>query len=373
MMEGNMFHARLNRVLDKMETEQFDAIALNPGPSFYYITGLSFHLMERPVVLILSSTEKPTLVLPELERSKAEKTELELELISYGEDDVSRAEAFQTAASRLDLDKLNIGIEPLRLRVFELRLLESVAPEACFASCEMTLSSLRTVKDKSEIEAIRRAVSVAEKALSATLPLIRLGMTEKELASELTIQLLRAGSEPAMPFKPIVASGPNTALPHATPTDRELQSGDLLLIDWGATINGYMSDITRTFALGEIEPELEQIHAIVQESNAAGREAIRPDVPCQEIDRASRAVIDNAGYGPFFIHRTGHGIGLEAHEHPNIREGNTETLVPGMTFTVEPGVYLPDRGGVRVEDNMVVTTSEGESLSRYNRQLEVIA
>jgi Xaa-Pro dipeptidase len=175
-----------------------------------------------------------------------------------------------------------------------------------------------------------------------------------------------------MPFKPIVASGPNSALPHATPTDRKLQNGDLLIIDWGATVDGYISDITRTFALDEIDTELEKIHSIVQGSNAAGREAIRPGAACEEIDRACRSVIDAAGYGQFFIHRTGHGIGLEAHEHPNIREGNLQTLTPGMTFTVEPGVYIPDRGGVRVEDDAIVTDSGGESLSTYNRQLEVI-
>jgi Xaa-Pro dipeptidase len=368
-----MHQERLTRLTEAMKTEKLDAIALNPGSSFYYLTGLSFHLMERPVVIILSINEKPTLILPELERSKAEKADLDLELISYGEDDASRSQAFQQASTRLDLDRCHIGVEPLRMRVFELRLLESASPGTDFLSCEGTLSSLRIIKDKHERDSIRQAVVVAEGALANTLPLIRVGMSERELASELTMQLLRTGSDPAMPFKPIVASGPNSALPHATPTDRKLQIGDLLIIDWGATVNGYISDITRTFAIGKIDPELEKVHSIVQQSNAAGREAVKPGVACQEIDRASRAVIEDAGYGPFFVHRTGHGIGLEAHEHPNIREGNLQTLVPGMTFTVEPGIYLTDRGGVRVEDNMIVTDSGGESLSTYNRQLEVIA
>ncbi len=367
-----MYQERLTRLTQIMKTEGFDIIALNPGPSLYYLTGLSFHLMERPVILILPLNDKPTLILPNLERSKAETSELDLELISYGEDDASRSQAFQEASTRHDLDNRRIGVEPLRARVFELRLLESVAPQASFVSCEEILSSLRIIKDEKERDSIQRAVLVAEQALRATIPLIRPGMSEKELASELTIQLLRAGSEPAMPFKPIVASGPNSALPHATPTDRKLQNGDLLIIDWGATVNGYISDITRTFALGEIDTELEEIHAIVQRSNAAGRQAIRPDVPCEAIDKASRSVIEDAGYGEFFIHRTGHGIGLEAHEHPNIREGNLQTLSPGMTFTVEPGIYLPNRGGVRVEDNVIVTETGGESLSTYNRQLEVI-
>jgi Xaa-Pro dipeptidase len=368
-----MHQERLTRLIEAMKTAKFDAIALNPGPSLYYITGLSFHLMERPVILILTSNNKPTLILPDLERSKAEMSDLDLEMISYGEDDASRSQAFQDASTRLDLDNRCIGVEPLRSRVFELRLLESVAPQASFASCEETLSSLRIIKDENERDSIRRAVLVAEEALRATIPLIRTGMSERELASELTIQLLRAGSEPAMPFKPIVASGPNSALPHATPTDRKLQNGDLLIIDWGATVDGYISDITRTFAISEIDTELEKIHSIVQGSNAAGREAIRPGASCEEIDRASRSVIAEAGYGRFFIHRTGHGIGLEAHEHPNIREGNLQTLTPGMTFTVEPGVYIPDRGGVRVEDNVIVTDSGGESLSTYNRRLEMIA
>jgi Xaa-Pro dipeptidase len=368
-----MHQERLTRLIETMRTEKFDAIVLNPGPSLYYMTGLSFHLMERPIVFIITLNEEPTFILPELELSKAEKSDLGLELIPYGEDDASRAQAFQEASTRLHLDQRCIGVEPLCLRVFELRLLESASPGADFVSCEGALSSLRMIKDENEKNYIRQAVVVAENALKATLPLIRVGMSELELASELTTQLLRAGSEPAMPFQPIVASGPNSALPHATPTDRKLQAGDLLIIDWGATVGGYISDITRTFTLGEIDPELEKIHSIVQGSNAAGREAVQPGIACQEIDRASRAVIENAGYGQFFIHRTGHGIGLEGHEHPNIREGNLQTLIPGMTFTVEPGIYLPDRGGVRVEDDVIVTDSGGESLSTYNRQLEAIA
>jgi Xaa-Pro dipeptidase len=199
-----------------------------------------------------------------------------------------------------------------------------------------------------------------------------MGMTERELASELTLQLLRAGSQPEMPFSPIVASGPNSALPHATPTERALKPGDLLILDWGATADGYISDITRTFAVGEIDAELAKIHSIVQQSNASGRDAIRPDITAQDIDRVSRAVIEAAGYGQYFIHRTGHGIGLEAHEPPYLRESNTLPLAPGMTVTIEPGIYLPDRGGIRVEDDLLVTDTGGESLSTYNREIEVI-
>jgi len=367
-----MYRERLTRLIQEMKAAGLDAMALNPGPSLFYLTGLSFHLMERPVVCIITPDEKPLLILPELERSKADASDLDIEPISYGEDESSRTQAFKKSTTRLRLNNRRIGIEPLRLRVLELRLLETAAPKASITPGDAVLSSLRIVKDEAEMSAIRRAVTIAEHALKATLPLIRLKMTELELASELTLQLLRAGSQPDMPFSPIVASGPNSALPHATPTERALKPGDLLILDWGATFDGYISDITRTFAIGEIDAELADVHQIVQQANATGREAIRPGVTCQDIDRAARAVIEAAGYGRYFIHRTGHGIGLECHEPPYIREGNTQSLAPGMTFTVEPGIYLHGRGGVRVEDDLIVTSTGGESLTTYNREIEVI-
>jgi Xaa-Pro dipeptidase len=186
------------------------------------------------------------------------------------------------------------------------------------------------------------------------------------------MQLLRAGSDPELPFSPIVASGPNSALPHAVPGDRELSAGDLLILDWGATSRGYISDLTRTLAMGEIEAELARIHEIVQQSNAAGRWAVMPEGTCGGVDQAARAVIAASGYGEFFIHRTGHGIGLEAHEPPYIRGDSAERLAPGMVFTVEPGIYLPGRGGVRVEDNVLVTAEGGESLTTFPRDLRVV-
>jgi Xaa-Pro dipeptidase len=234
------------------------------------------------------------------------------------------------------------------------------------------ISALRLVKDEVEVKSIRHAVEVAERALQATLSLFLVGMTERELAAELVMQLLRAGSESEFPFSPIVASGPNSAIPHATPTDRAIQAGDLLIMDWGAKIDGYVSDITRTFAIGDIDPEFAQIYRIVTQANAAGRDAIRPEITCGEIDHAAREIIEAAKFGDYFLHRTGHGIGMEGHEPPYIQAGSDQRLIPGMTFTVEPGIYLPDRGGVRIEDDMLVTEDGGVSLTTYPRELEVI-
>ena len=219
---------------------------------------------------------------------------------------------------------------------------------------------------------MQRAAEIAETALEATLPLLKVGMTELALASELTAQLLRAGSEPKTPFSPIIASGPNSAQGHATPSDRALSPGDSLVLDWGAANEGYISDITRTFFVAEAPDEFSRIHEIVQQANAAGRAAVHPGVSCGSIDLAARSEIQTAGYGEYFIHRTGHGIGLEGHEPPFIREGEETMLETGMTFTIEPGIYLPGQGGVRVEDDMAVTEDGAVSLTTISREARVV-
>jgi Xaa-Pro dipeptidase len=363
---------RISRLGRLMQEHGLDAVALNPGPTFLCLTSLSFHLMERPVVALFAPDRQPWLVLPEFERTKAEAGPVDFNLATYEEDEASRQRAFEQAAAGFGLDSMRVGVEPLRLRVLELRLLEAVAPRARFESGEIALIPVRASKDVSEQKAMRKAVEIAETALEAALAHVRVGMTEHDLAGELTLQLLRAGSEPELPFSPIVASGPNSALPHGLPGQRKMIEGDLLLIDWGANHAGYISDITRTFSIGATDPELERIHKIVQQANQAGRDAVRAAAACSAVDDAARSVIAEAGYADFFTHRTGHGIGLDVHEPPYIRGDNPEQLVPGMTFTVEPGIYLTGRGGVRIEDDVLVTSDGGETLTSLPRELRII-
>lgn len=363
---------RLERLYALLRENELDALALNPGPSLFYLSGLQFHLMERPVVLVLSHQHQAALVLPELELPKVALFPYEVRPFAYGENPSSWEAAFRAALQSLELEGKRIGVEGNRLRLLEYRYLQAAAPRAVFREAGEVIARLRRKKDEREVARIRKAVEIAEKALEATLPQIRPGMTERELAAELTVQLLRHGSEPEMPFSPIVAAGPNSANPHATPTDRPLQRGDLLIIDWGATYEGYIADLTRTFAVGEVDEGLRHIAGIVAEANQRARQAARPGQPCAEIDRAARRVIEDAGYGLYFTHRTGHGIGLEGHEEPYLRGDNEQPLEVGMTFTVEPGIYLPDRGGVRIEDNLVITESGAETLSTLPRTLRVV-
>jgi Xaa-Pro dipeptidase len=328
--------------------------------------------MERPVVLLVAQGKDPVIVLPELESPKVNLFPYKVNVFAYGENPSEWDAVFRKAVQSLGLDGKKIGVEPRHLRLLEFRYVRAGAPEADFPDASEALASLRLRKDESEVEAMRRAVKVAQDALEATIPLIKIGMTEKEIASELILQMLKHGSESELPFPPIVSAGPNSANPHGSPSDRKLQRADLLVVDWGATVDGYISDLTRTFAVGEVEPEFKKIAEIVLKANEAGRAAGRSGVPCANVDKAARGVIEQAGYGKYFTHRTGHGIGMEGHEEPYMRGDNMQMLYPGMAYTVEPGIYLPERGGVRIEDNVVVSKDGVEVLSDMPRELRVV-
>lgn len=364
-----MTASRFLRLQQLMDLQGLQAIALNPGPTLTYLTGLHFHLMERPTVLVIAFGQQPLLILPELEQAKLSASQISLRPVPFGDDPATWAAAFRQALEPLKLVQSEIGVEPVRMRYLEMEYLQQAVPAARFVSASRVTGELRLYKDTDEISEMRRAVAIAQRSLLDVLPMVKPGISEKALAAELTLRLLRNGSDSELPFQPIVAGGPNGANPHAMPTERQLQRGDLLVIDWGARSNGYCSDLTRTFAIGDVDPELKMIYETVRQANAAGRAAGKPSASAGEVDFAARAVIEQAGYGQYFTHRTGHGLGLEDHESPYIFSGNEQRLSPGMTFTVEPGIYLPGRGGVRIEDNMLVTVDDSESLSDLPRDL----
>ena len=367
-----MTQSRFDKLNASLRTSDLDAVILNPGPTLKYLTGLGFHLMERPVVLFFAKDQVPAIVMPELELQKVASLPYQLQVFAYPENPSEWNDVFRKAAQALGLDGKRIGVEPRNLRLLEYGYVKAGAPGADFPDAGDVVSGLRLKKDKAEVEAMRKAVQITQSALEATIPMIKIGMAEKELSSELVAQLLKHGSEPEMPFSPIVSGGPNSANPHASPSERKLQAGDLLVIDWGATYDGYISDLTRTFAVGEVDNEYQKIHKIVQEANAAGRVAAKPGVPCANVDIAARNVIEKSGYGKYFTHRTGHGIGMEGHEDPYMRGDNMQILEPGMAFTVEPGIYLPDRNGVRIEDNVVITETGADVLSDMPREIRVV-
>ena len=285
-------------------------------------------------------------------------------------DEEGHEAAFLEIATALGLGGKPIGIEYLTMRALEVYRIEQSAPDCQLMAVEPWLPTLRMSKDEDELGHMRNAVEIAQRAMQNLLDAnaIRIGRTEMEIAAQLRIALMQEGAQ-GEAFLPIVAAGPNSAFPHASPSDRPVEEGDLVIVDWGAVYRGYRSDITRTFVLGTPTPEMERIHAAVLAANEAGRLATRPGLPAQEVDRAARQAIARAGYGEHFSHRTGHGLGLETHEPPYIVEGNLELLSPGMTFTVEPGIYVSELGGVRIEDDVVVTADGVETITTMSREL----
>jgi Xaa-Pro dipeptidase len=366
-----MNQKRLQRLQEETLSHGLDGLALMPGPNMVYISGIDVHLSERPTLLFLPADDEPVIIIPRLEAMKAEEAGIPADRVFAWSDQEGYTDAFQQACAFLELSDYLLGVEALRMRVLELELLRRYAPGLSTTHAEAVLDTLRMRKDADELATMQKAAEVAERAMERLLPQIRPGQTEKQVAALLLRELLAAGSE-GLPFEPIVATGPNGALPHAVPGDRQLQEGDLLIIDWGARVNGYASDITRTFAIGQVEPEMERIYRLVKAANEAGRQASIPGASGEEIDRAARAVISEGGYGDYFIHRTGHGLGMDVHENPQVMEGNREPLPTGAVFTVEPGIYLPGRGGVRIEDNVAITENGHRSLTSFPRELRHI-
>ena len=359
---------RLQQLQEEILHHGLDGLALVPGPNLVYISGIHAHLSERPLVLFLPVDDEPAIIIPQLEATKARDAGIADGRIFAWSDEEGYSGAFQQACAFLELSDYLLGVESLRMRVLELELLRRYAPGLSTSHAEPVLDTLRMSKDEQELAAMDRAVAIAQTAMERLLPLLKPGMTERQVASTLSRELLDAGSG-SLPFEPIVAAGANGALPHAVPGNHPLREGELLIIDWGASDGGYFSDITRTFAVGEIDDALRQVYDLVQAANATGREASRPGASGQDIDRATRAVITRGGYGDYFIHRTGHGLGLDVHESPGIVEGNSDPLPEGAVFTVEPGIYLPGRGGVRIEDNVVLTREGHRSLTTLPRDL----
>jgi Xaa-Pro dipeptidase len=345
-------------------------VALMPGANLYYLTGLDLHLSERPSVVFVPLEGALTVLLPELEAPAARsRLPQETRLFIYS-DQEGHEHVFHRVAEALGLHGKPMGVEYLAMRLLEARRIEQAFSGSQLLATEPWLPQLRMTKDESEIGHMRRAIEIAERAMQRLLDdsAIRPGRTELEVAADLQIAMLREGGQ-GEAFSTIVVAGPNSASPHARPSGRPLAEGDLVTVDWGTTYQGYRSDITRTFVLRSPTPEIERIYDAVLAANQSGRLAARPGIPAQDVDRAARRAITLAGYGDYFLHRAGHGLGLETHEPPYIVEGNLDLLKPGTTFTVEPGVYVPGVGGVRIEDDVLVTGEGSETLTSLPRQL----
>jgi Xaa-Pro dipeptidase len=369
----DIHQTRLDALRRQIKAANMEYLALVPGFNLQYLTGQDFFLLERPFITFIPADESAQLivVIPELEAPTWKRSiPFGARLIPWT-DESGPDEAMRRAAISLD-GLQTLGVEHLRMRVLEQELISRFLPDIHFVEGERALDPLRLRKDAAEVASLRRAAKALEAALEQTLSGMRPGMNEREICNDLTAAILQSGGE-AVALEPLVQSGPNSALPHGRTGNRPVSEGDLLLIDFTTTVDGYFGDMTRTFVVGrQADDRQQEVYAAVKAANEAGREAARPGITCQDVDRAARGAIDDAGYGEFFIHRTGHGLGLDVHEPPSIVEGNQLQLEEGMVFTIEPGIYIEGWGGVRIEDNVVVTRDGVESLTTFDRDLRVI-
>ncbi|NUR83799.1 MAG: aminopeptidase P family protein [Nonomuraea sp.] len=335
--------------------EGLAGLLIAPGPDLPYLTGyMPVAITERMTLLVLAEGHEPTMVVPKLERPDAESAPVALVDWSDGES------PYEAAAPLLDPS----GHYVVSDSAWALHLLglQEILPGTSYDALTNALPMLRAVKDDDELERLAAAGAAADAAYHEILRVRFAGRKETDVAADLAALLKKHGHS-QVDFT-VVGSGPNGANPHHEAGDRTIEAGDTVVLDFGGLKDGYGSDTTRTVYVGDDPPaEVREVHDVVRRAQQAAFEAVRPGIACQEIDRVARRVITDAGYGEYFIHRVGHGIGLTTHEPPYMVEGETHELVPGMCFSIEPGIYLPGRFGVRIEDIVTVTEDGGR---RFN-------
>ncbi|MCA1727735.1 MAG: Xaa-Pro peptidase family protein [Actinobacteria bacterium] len=357
---------RLERASRATAEAGLGALIVTPSADLTYLTGYDPPPLERLTALVIRPGTDPILIVPELERSRAEAADTaELaEIVTWrdGEEPYSVVAKLVRSAERVGASD--------RMWATHLLPLQAAAADIAFEPASNVLSPLRAVKDGDEIEALRRAARGADDAYHRILGGRFEGAREEEIAERLGGFLTDAGHD-QVTFT-IVATGPNGASPHHEPGGRTILAGDAVVMDFGGRVGGYCSDVTRTVAVQRGPRDFDHVYSIVAEAQEAAFQAVKPGVPAEEIDMAAREIIHMSGYADRFIHRTGHGIGLEEHEPPYIVTGNKQPLEPGMCFSIEPGIYMEGEFGVRIEDIVTVTDTGAQRLNHAPRDLQVV-
>lgn len=363
-----MSHAdRIARARERMARLGVDVLLLSVGPDLPYLTGYEAMPLERLTMLVLPASGDARLVVPRLEAPRVDNREELFEIVAWEETDdpIARVAALVPGSA----GRLAIGDHTWARFVLDL---QRALPAATFVRATEVVAPLRIVKDAAEIAALTRAAHAVD-AIAGEMRDVRFsGRTELDVHRELVDRMLAYGHDRAN-FA-IVAAGANAASPHHEPSaDRVIDAGELVLCDFGGTMAGYCSDITRMFHVGDPADEVRDVYAVLTAAQEAGVQAATVGARCEDVDAASRRVIADAGYGEYFVHRVGHGIGTEAHEDPYMVAGNTLTLEPGHAFSVEPGIYFPDRFGMRLEDIVVATAGGPQRLNVAPRDIAIVA
>ncbi|NBI27786.1 M24 family metallopeptidase [Chengkuizengella marina] len=356
---------RIKKLVDYMELQSIDVLLITQPKNVYYFTGFLTDPHERFMGLVLVKGKDPFLFLPLLDAENAETISSVKKI--YSHDDAENA--YEVLQRYLPSNISTLGLEKNHLTVKSYEAVVDIANASEIHEIDELIQEMRLSKSQEEISKIKKAIEITEEALRLTLPKIKLNITEMEVVAELEYQIKKLGAQ-GPSFSSIVLAGEKAGHPHGHPGNRKIKTGEFLLIDFGVILDGYVSDLTRTFAIGQINDQLKDIYDAVLQANLQAITSVKPDKPIANVDISAREVIKSRGYGQYFINRVGHGFGMEIHEHPSVHSKAEGLLREGMTFTIEPGIYNPKLAGVRIEDNVVVTKDGVNVLSSFPKELQ---
>lgn len=361
----DIYKNRIKNVKEKISELEIDYIILTPSTNMNYLTGFDTESHERLLACIISSSGESILLGPELNKKEMEKTPIDKKI--YWKENEDPLKKLIELTKGIKSKGARIGIEK-NITASLLLPLQNRLNNCTFEYINNIFSEMRLIKNSKEKKILKRASQMAEKALKITLNSENwIGKSEKELAAELEYNLKKQGMD-GTSFKTIVGSGPHGASPHHNYNDRKIRESESVVIDFGGIYKGYCSDMTRTFSFGKPSSKLKEVFKVVKNSQELAEDKIKPGMTAEEADKIARDYIKNSGFGEYFIHRTGHGIGMDVHERPFIVTGNKEILKPGMVFSIEPGIYLPEEFGVRIEDLVIVNENGCESINKFTKE-----
>lgn len=361
---------RLEKLTSWMKDNDIQVTFLTSPENVFYLSGFYSNPHERLLGLAVFQESEPFLVCPGMEKHDAKRSGWDQEIIAYSDIQDPWELISKSISGRMN-SAAKVAVEKEHMNVERYEKISALFPAASFISAEEKLRKLRMIKDARELKIIQEACSLADYAIEVGVQEIKEGRTELEILSAVEFALKKKGVT-EMSFATMVLTGANAASPHGNPGMTKIQKGDLVLFDLGVVIDRYCSDITRTVAFGDINDKQKEIYDTVLKAQLAAVEASRPGVTCAEIDLTARRIIADAGYGDYFPHRLGHGLGISVHEYPSMTETNELVLEEGMVFTIEPGIYVPDVAGVRIEDDLVITSSGADILTKFPKELQII-
>lgn len=366
---SNIYQERLEKLKVYVEKENIEIAMITEPTNVFYYTGFLSEPHERFMALVRDQKKNAwILFVPALDKDMAAEQSVIEHIIPISDEQ----DPFEILNDNTSEDIKHFAIEKKSVTVFRYEELQKHFADATYSDVQPFINSERKKKSPEEIVKMKESIRIIEKVLEEGIKKVKVGMTESELVAEFEFLMREYGAD-GPSFSTIVLSGENSALPHGSPGDRKFAHGDFLLIDFGVIKDGYCSDITRTFVIGEASEKQKEIYNTVLKSTNTGIEAVKAGVPLKTFDIAARKVIQDSGYGAYFNNRVGHGLGLEVHEEPSIHENNEDIAESGLLFTIEPGIYLQGEGGVRIEDNVYINENgEAEVLTSFPKELIIL-